>query len=110
MMMANAGPDVYKRQKHLCIRRHEALLVVGQVVAFAECLHQRLGPAKVTSGHGREQVMLDLIIQTPEGEVADDPPPHIASGDDLAFEKPGGVTFGQDGHALVIRRKCARCV
>lgn len=41
----------------------EACLAVRQSLLSAEIPDQRLGTAQVQAGHGREQVVLDLVVQ-----------------------------------------------
>src|SRR5215469_4239400 len=87
----------------LRVRAHEAGLAVGQSFVPAEVADERLRPAKARPGHGREKMVLNLVVQAAEGKVGEPASADVAGGQDLTAEEVVLVRGLQDRHALVVR-------
>jgi hypothetical protein len=98
------GVEVAQR---LGVRPEQGSLAVGQVAFGAERGDQRLEPAQAGARHGREQVVLDLVIQAAHSEVGEPAAADVARGEHLAAQEVGLVGRSQDRHPLVVGRERA---
>lgn len=55
----------------LAVGTDQAVLAVTEVVFEAEGSDKVLSARQVRSGHGREQVVLDLVVESTEEEVGE---------------------------------------
>lgn len=62
-----------------------------------------LGPAQVRAGHAREEVVLDLVVETAQHDVRETASAHVAGGQNLAPQEVGPLVTSQNRHALVVR-------
>ena len=61
------------------------------------------GPAQVRSGHAREQVVFDLVVQATQDEVDDSAAADVAGGQHLPAQVVPLFSRLEDRHALVVR-------
>jgi hypothetical protein len=103
--------DHRRRQRPLTIDRLRRMgsrgrvLAIGDALAGAVAAHEWLGRAQVGTGHRGKQVVLDLVVQSAEGEVDDPPAADVACREYLAAEVVGLVVGRQDRHSLVVGRE-----
>src|SRR6202034_4336534 len=67
----------------LAVGTEQAVLGVSEIALAAKCPDDALGPCKVSSGHRREEVVLDLVVKTAEHEVGEPATSDVAGGDHL---------------------------
>ncbi len=63
---------------------------------------QRLGMFEVGAGHGREQVVLDLVVEPTHHEVGEVTAPDVAGHQHLAAQEVDLHAGRHQGHALVV--------
>ena len=91
----------------LGVRVDQGGLAVRQAVLGAECRDEGLGSLQAGPGHRREQVMLDLVVQSPQGEISEPAASDIAGSEHLPAQVVGLVRGGEHRHPLVVRRERA---
>ena len=89
--------------QRLRVGGREAHLGIRQPMLLAEVPDQGLRPAQAGTGHGREKVMLDLVVQAAQRKVSQPAAADVARGEDLTAQEIGLVRPLQDRHSLVVR-------
>src|ERR1039458_3591929 len=89
--LAEQFADVVKVAQRLGVGADQAGLAVGQVPLLAEGPDQGLGVRQAGPGHGRKEVVLDLVVEAAEGEVGQPATAHVAGGEHLPVQEAGAV-------------------
>src|SRR5215204_735772 len=93
-----------QRDKRPLKRLPDTRLLERQPHFLAEWPYDSMGRPEVSSRHRREQVVLDLVVQTTKHKVRDPARQDIARGYHLSLQKGGLRATGPGGHSLVVRR------
>src|SRR5258706_5409507 len=88
--------------QNLPIGLKHSRLVIGNGVLLAVCSDDLLRFSQFVPGHGREQVVLYLVIQRAIPEVSQGMGPDIAGGKYLLTQEVYGAVPVQNEHALVV--------
>ena len=99
--------DGVEMAQRLGVGAEQGGLAVRQPPLGTEGGDQWLGPAQAGPGHGREQMMLDLVIQATQGHVGEPAAADVAGGQYLAAQEVDLLGRIQHRHALVIGRERA---
>jgi energy-coupling factor transport system substrate-specific component len=97
-----AGAHRAEMDQHLAIRPPGALLGIGDAALGTERPDQLPRPPEVGPGHGREEMVLDLGVESAEHESGEGATGQVPRGEHLAAEESQLVLAGQDGHAHVV--------
>ena len=81
------GPDVAQVAEHQGVGADQGGFLVGQVVPQAEGPDERLRPTQGGARHAREQVVLDLVVQSRPWPVDPASAADVARGEHLAAEE-----------------------
>ena len=95
-------PRRMKMTQHVRVRTDQALLAVPQAGLGAESPHHGAAAAQRGPGHGREQVMLDLVVEAAEHGFGQPPAADVAGGENLLAQEVQAVLLAQHRHALVV--------
>ena len=88
-------PRRMKMTQHLRVRADQALLAVVQASLGAEGPHHGPAAAQRRPGHGREQVMLDLVVEAAEHGLGQPPAADVAGGEHLLAQEVQAVLLAQ---------------
>ena len=86
-------------------RFRDAYGEVWHIYFFAKSLDDGRGMFEPVAGHGGEEVVLDLIIESAVDKVHEPSAADIAACEDLLLEVAHGGFMLDHGHAFVIRRE-----
>ena len=101
-LCAQWSADLVQALKDFPVGLKHARLVIGNRALLAEGFDEKLRFSQSVPGHSREEVMLDLVVQTAIPEIGEGAGFDIAGSEHLLAQEVQLAVFIQNRHAFVV--------